>query len=101
MSTLVSDAREHVLDDQDKFVKLPKLTIEEDNLSIMSAAEALRWELDDLHSRFNEAIEPLLIDSIIYEIQAVQLKYMYYLDICKQRGIVSEKMSKLRYYDRD
>ncbi|MCL2398448.1 MAG: DUF2508 family protein [Defluviitaleaceae bacterium] len=101
MSALVSEVREHLLDEQGKPVKLSKLTVEEENLSIMSAAEALRWELDDLHSRFNEAIEPLLIDSIIYEIQSVQLKYMYYLDMCKKKGLISEKMSRLKHYNVD
>ena len=65
----------------------------EDNGSILSSVESLRSELDFLHNKFNQATEPVLIDSIIYEIQAVQMRYTYYLEICKERGLISEKYS--------
>lgn len=58
---------------------------------VKSSIDTLRRELEDLHNIFDQATEPVLVDSIIYEMQAVQLKYMHYLNICKQRGIVSEE----------
>ena len=71
-------------------------SVPEDDTSIMEAIEILRQELEDLHNRFDQATEPVLVDSIIYEIQAVQLRYMYYLELCKERGIVSEEFSRIR-----
>lgn len=68
----------------------PSYPIVEDDQSLLESAEILRRELDDLHNRFNQVTEPELIDSIIYEMQAVQLRYMYYLDLCKERGVVSK-----------
>ena len=56
----------------------------------VSSAEILRRELEHLHNRFDQATEPELVDSIIYEMQAVQLRYMYYLDLCKTHGIISK-----------
>ena len=63
----------------------------EDELSVISSADVLRRELEDLHNRFDQVTDPTLIDSIIYEMQAVQLRYMYHLDLCKERGIVCEE----------
>ena len=68
----------------------------EGDASIMEAIGILRQELEDLHNRFDQATEPVLVDSIIYEIQAVQLRYMYYLELCKERGIVSGEFSRIR-----
>jgi len=76
---------------QEHIKKMPKHLIIEDDQSIKLAITVLRRELEDLHNMFDQATEPMLIDSIIYEMQAVRLRYMYYLDLCKQRGIVSEE----------
>ena len=73
--------------------KKPLCPIVGEDSEIKSSVDILCRDLEDLHNKFNHAIEPVLIDSIIYEMQAVQLKYMYYLDICKQRGIVSEEFN--------
>ena len=62
----------------------------ESNDMVVNSIEFLRRELDDLHNKFNQATEPVLVDSLIYEIQAVQLRYTYYLEICKERDLVCE-----------
>jgi len=65
-----------------------KRPLTEEDLFIVSEITTLKQDLDCLHNRFDQAIDPVLIDSIIFEIQAVQMKYMYYLGLCKEKGIV-------------
>jgi len=62
------------------------LLTEEDQYIIESAMR-LKGDLDFLHNRFDHATDTFLIDSLIYEIQATQLRYKFYLDLCKERGI--------------
>jgi len=69
-------------------IEMPRHLVKESNQEILETISKLRGELDMLHNRFDQAIEPMLIDSIIYEMQAVQLRYMYYLDLCKEREII-------------
>jgi len=65
----------------------------QDDTSLRLSANVLRRELEDLHNRFDQATEPILVDSIIYEMQAVQMRYTYYLEMCKEQGIVSEEFT--------
>ena len=89
----MTSAQQYILDRRHQTVhqKVPSYPIVEDDLSVTSSADILRRELADLHNRFDQATDPMLVDSIIYEMQAVQLRYMYYLDLCKARGIVSKE----------
>ena len=84
MFALTAETKEHIKN-------MPRHLVVEDDQSIKLAIMTLRRELEDLHNMFDQATESMLIDSIIYEMQAVRLRYMYYLDLCKQRGIVSEE----------
>lgn len=89
--------------DRPKNIQVLKSRIDphqENDQSVITSIEILRQELDDLHNRFNQATEPMLIESIVYEMQAVQLRYVYYLNLCKERGLVSETLvsvAKKRY----
>ena len=75
---------------QDKPVKAKKKAkLSAEDQAIVAALVLLREELDNLHNRFDNVVEPLLVDSLAYEIQAVQLRHMYYLNLCKERGIIS------------
>jgi len=74
---------------------MPRHPNEEDEQDILSAVRVLSGELEVLNSRFDNETDPRLIDSIIYEMQAVQLRYMYYIDICKERGIKADSISFL------
>lgn len=83
----MTETKEYALDNK----KSPKYLMVHDDKDIVASVEALRLELESLHNRFNQATAPPIIDSIIYEMQAVQLRYMYYLDLCKEHGVVSEE----------
>lgn len=57
---------------------------------IMMALNTVRRDLECLHNRYDQTTDPLLVDSIIYELKAANIKYMYYLHLCKEKGIVSD-----------
>lgn len=46
----------------------------------------MRNRLTDLYSILDFVTERELIDSVIYEIKSVNMRYHYYLKICKERG---------------
>lgn len=58
---------------------------------IIVSLEDLKNTLDIKHNQFEFLTEPLLIDSCIYEISALQNKYSYYLKLCKERGLYMSK----------
>ncbi|MDR1665017.1 MAG: YaaL family protein [Clostridiales bacterium] len=61
---------------------------------IVVTVNNLRQEMASLHNRYDQTSEPLLLDSINYELKAVNTKYMYYLQLCKEKGIVSGMLNK-------
>lgn len=75
-------------DDNEKQIK-----IERDEL--LKAADSVRDELNRVHCRLNYTTEPLLIDSIIYEIKALQKRYEYYIKLCKEKGFAAEGFGKI------
>ena len=89
--TIITDAP--VYTDSKKARKFP---LTKEDRRIITCLEALKKELDFLHNEFDQATNSILIDSITYEIQAVHLRYMYYLGLCKEKAIVREEFTKLR-----
>ena len=65
-------------------------SLSQEDVDIVTALNTIKHELDYLHNSYNQASEPLLIDSIIYEMKAANMKYMYYLNLCKEKGIISD-----------
>jgi hypothetical protein len=55
---------------------------------ILEAVNTTRRELDQLHNRYDNISDEILIESLIYEIKAAHMKYQYYLNLCKDKGIV-------------
>lgn len=65
----------------------------EENLEreeIIKAVDNLKNELEQVHCRLNYTTEPLLIDSIIYEMKSIQKRYEYYIRLCKEKGFVAK-----------
>jgi hypothetical protein len=60
---------------------------------IISALHTVKSDLDILHNRYDQTTDPLLLESVIYELKAANLKFMYYLNLCKDRGIVCRTVS--------
>ena len=55
---------------------------------VVIALNKLKHELEDLHNRYDQTTDPLLVDSLIYELKAVNIRYIYFLHLCKEKGIV-------------
>ena len=67
--------------------KTKALSIED--MEIVMALEETAVEMAYIHSCFDYITEDILIDCLIYELKAVSLRHKYFLDMCKNRGIVS------------
>ena len=61
----------------------------DEDLEIVTILEKLKIDLDSLYEKLNYTNEALLIDSYIFEINAVFMKYSYYLNLCKQKGLIA------------
>ena len=74
--------------------KRKKLT--QEDIEIVAALEAVRSDMEFLHNSFDQITDPILVDSLIYELKAANLKYQYYINQCKQKGIVCGDVPELR-----
>jgi len=61
-----------------------------EDIIILSTLEQLKKNLDAIHSSLDSVTDPTLIDSFIYEMNAVNMRYKFYLQQCKSKGIVSK-----------
>ncbi|WP_250228775.1 DUF2508 family protein [Anaeropeptidivorans aminofermentans] len=69
-----------------------KITYED--YEIVSALEKLSAELQSLHNCLDNITDPVLIDSYIFEIQAINLRYKFYLERCKEKGIIANSFKE-------
>jgi len=67
--------------------KSPELSIED--IEIVAALNDAAGDMAYIHSCFDHITEEVLIDCLIYELKAVSLRHKYFLDLCKEKGIVS------------
>jgi hypothetical protein len=65
------------------------LKIKKEDMEIVVKLEELKVTLDYLHNMFDNITDPLLIDSCIYEMQAANIRYKYYLNQCKGREVTA------------
>ena len=54
---------------------------------VLNMIEKLKSELALMHQNLDYVTDETLIDSYIYELKAIHMKYQYYIKICKERGI--------------
>ena len=74
--------------------KVARLSSED--IEIVAALEAVRSDIEFLHNCFDQVTEPILVDSLIYEMKAANLRYKYFIGQCKARGIMSGNVPELR-----
>jgi len=79
---------------QEKRKKSKRLSRED--IERVAALEAVRSDMEFLHNCFDQTTEPILVDSLIYEIKAANLKYQYYIGQCKLKGIICADIPELR-----
>jgi len=71
-------------------------TLSREDIEVVAALEAVRSDIEFLHNCFDHTTEAILVDSLIYELKAANLKYQYYINLCKQKGIVCGDIPELR-----
>lgn len=59
----------------------------EDDREIVEILQLLKEDLTYVHHCLDLTTDPILIDSYIYEIQAIHLRYQFYMQQCKERGL--------------
>jgi len=64
--------------------------ISEEDKEIVIALNELNAEIQGLHLCLDSMTDPNLIDAHIYEIKALNMRYKYYLELCKAKGIVAD-----------
>ncbi len=64
-----------------------KSAIKNEKFEILDKINNILVELECLNNRFNNVTESDLIDSCIYEINALNMRYSYYMKLCKEKGI--------------
>ncbi|MCL2350093.1 MAG: YaaL family protein [Defluviitaleaceae bacterium] len=60
-----------------------------EDIVILSTLERLQKELKHTHISLEEATDQDLIDSYIYELNALNMRYKFYLQMCKDKGLVA------------
>ena len=59
-----------------------------EDAELVHGLETVKYELENLHDRFDQTTDVDLLDALIYERKAAELKYKYYISQMKERGIV-------------
>lgn len=75
------------------YVQPLSLEMELSGVSLEKAIEKTRQALDTAYAGFNNATEFDMIDSYIYEINALQHRYRHLSDLARQEGLLREAES--------
>ena len=67
------------------FFKKHSDALEEDKRDIIEAMRQTRTDLRNARAAFNNACEPELVEAAVYEINALQARYAYFLRLAKER----------------
>ena len=59
----------------------------EDDQEVLEILEMLKEDLNYVHHCLDLTTDPILIDSYIFEIQSINLRYQFYMQQCKSRGL--------------
>ena len=69
-------------------IKATKRThILQEDKEILEILVMLKEDLDYVHHCLDITTDPILIDSYIYEIQSINMRYQFYMQQCKERGL--------------
>ncbi|MDR2904039.1 MAG: YaaL family protein [Clostridiales bacterium] len=76
-----------------KQMKKKDTPIAQEDLEVLSALEKIKRDLAFVHQNLEYATHPALIDSYIYEIKSLHLRYQFYIRLCKEKGLASQWLS--------
>ena len=83
------------IEEKSKKRKLAKVSsdrnqqLSKEDIFILTTLEKIKSDLELIHASLDMVTDPDLIDSFIYEINALNTRYKFYLQLCKEKGIVS------------
>ena len=61
----------------------------EDDANILQALARIKTDIDCANMQFDSIVDEILIDSYIYEIKSLHMKYQFYIKLCKERGLAA------------
>lgn len=61
-----------------------------EDAELLLSLEGVRRNLDFAHKAFDSTLDSALVDSVSYEIMALNKRYDYYIKRCKERGLVAD-----------
>jgi len=65
-----------------------KRVLDGEDIDILATLEKLKTDLDNIYKSLDSVTDPALIDSFIYERNALNMRYKFYLQRCKDKGLV-------------
>ncbi len=72
--------------------EVPRKRVRNETEELIMCIESVKAALNSAYANFEWATEPSLVDSSIYEVNAIQLKYEYLLRQAKELGIISNRI---------
>lgn len=70
-----------------KQIKKANKSISSEDYEVLMALEKLKNDLEFVHKNLDCVTNPTLIDSYIYEIKSLNMRYQFYLQLCKEKGL--------------
>jgi len=70
----------------------PRTDLAPEDAFVLATLEKLKRDLDIVHSSLDSITDPTLIDSYIYEMNALHMRYKFYLRHCKEKGLISSAL---------
>lgn len=61
-----------------------------DDVSLVAAIQAVNAQIDVINTNLNNVSDPMLIESYIYELKALHVKFDYLTKQCKERGVTAD-----------
>ena len=74
-----------------KIFKRSKNELSEEDKTILQTIDQIQADLDSIYKSLDFATDPALIDSFIFEMNALNMRYKFYLEECRQRGIIAQR----------
>ncbi|MCL2171202.1 MAG: YaaL family protein [Defluviitaleaceae bacterium] len=72
------------------FARNKRRPLSDEDRTILATLEDLKADLDLIHRTLDVVTDPILIDSFIYEMNAKNVRYKYFLNLCKEKGLIGE-----------
>ena len=65
-------------------------TTDPSDLALVAAIDGIKAQIDIINSNLDHVDDPMLIESYVYELKALHVKYDYLIIQCKNRGITAD-----------